>query len=83
MDDNWRIDRSHSFVLFSVRHLVISRVRGKFTRWRVDLRLDPDDPERSSVSVRIDARSIETGEPKRGEHLRSADFLDVEQHPEI
>jgi polyisoprenoid-binding protein YceI len=80
---SWKIDPSHSAIQFSVRHMVISKVRGAFTRWTGELAFDADQPAASAVSVRIDASSIETHEPKRDEHLRSADFFDVAVYPEI
>jgi polyisoprenoid-binding protein YceI len=79
----WNIDPSHSSLQFAVRHMVISKVRGQFSRWEGALDLDPASPEGGKVSVKIDAASINTHEPKRDEHLRSADFFDVEKFPEI
>jgi polyisoprenoid-binding protein YceI len=81
--ETWAIDTSHSAVRFSVRHLVISRVHGRFARWRGLLEIDEARPERSRVEAVIQAASIDTGEEQRDAHLRSADFLDVERHPEI
>ncbi len=79
----WNIDTAHSGVQFSVRHMVISKVRGAFERWQGVIDFDEKEPSASKVSVRIDATSIDTREPKRDEHLRSADFFDVEKYPEI
>ena len=79
----WKIDASHSSVLFSVRHLVISRVRGAFTRWQGTIQFDEEAPLSSKVSVQIEAGSIDTNEPKRDAHLRSTDFLDVERYPTL
>ncbi|HXN34324.1 MAG TPA: YceI family protein, partial [Polyangiaceae bacterium] len=79
----WNIDTGHSSIHFAVRHLVISRVRGAFDRWRGTVDYDARNPEASKVSVQIDSASIDTREPKRDEHLRSADFLDVEHHPAL
>jgi polyisoprenoid-binding protein YceI len=79
----WQIDPAHSAAHFSVRHLMISNVRGEFTKVSGNAVLDPSDPSKSSVEVVIDAASIDTREPQRDEHLRSADFLDVANHPTI
>lgn len=79
----YTIDPAHSNVEFSIRHLVIARVRGRFTRFTGELELDPDDVTRSRVSAEIEVASISTNEDKRDAHLRSADFFDVESHPLI
>jgi polyisoprenoid-binding protein YceI len=81
--ETWNIDPSHSGIGFSVRHMVIARVRGRFGQWSGVIDLDESDLSRSSVKVRIDAASIDTKEPRRDEHLRSADFFDVANHPEL
>ena len=79
----WNIDTSHSGVHFTVRHMVISKVRGAFGRWSGKIEFDAENPERSSVTAKIEADSIDTREPKRDAHLRSADFFDVEKFPLI
>ena len=79
----WQIDPTHSAAHFSVRHLMISNVRGEFTKVSGNAVLDPTDPSKSTIEVIIDATSIDTREPQRDEHLRSADFLDVANHPTI
>jgi polyisoprenoid-binding protein YceI len=79
----WNIDPAHSAAQFTVRHLVISRVRGTFERWQGAINFDPSQPEASKVSVRIEAASIDTHEPNRDQHLRSAEFFDVEKYPAI
>jgi polyisoprenoid-binding protein YceI len=80
----WNIDASHSNLQFSVRHLVITKVRGAFRSYRGTLELDDnDDLALARVDVSIDAASIDTAEPKRDEHLRSSDFLDVAAHPTL
>jgi polyisoprenoid-binding protein YceI len=79
----WNIDTSHSGVGFTVRHMVISKVRGAFERWQGVIDFDEQNPAASKVSVTIEAGSIDTREAKRDAHLRSADFFDVEQYPEI
>lgn len=79
----WAIDPAHSEIAFSVRHMMISTVRGHFTGVRGTAEFDPEDIESGSVSVEIDTDSIDTREETRDGHLRSADFLDVETYPTI
>jgi polyisoprenoid-binding protein YceI len=79
----WQIDPAHSAAHFSVRHLMISNVRGEFTKVSGSAVLDPSDPAKSTVEVSIDTSSIDTRELQRDEHLRSADFFDVANHPTI
>jgi len=79
----WQIDPAHSAAHFSVRHLMISNVRGEFTKLSGSAVLNPADPSKSTVEVIIQAASINTREPQRDEHLRSADFLDVANYPTI
>jgi len=79
----WDIDTVHSNVDFTVRHLVISKVRGRFTRWSGSLTLDDANPANSHVEVQIEAASIDTHEPQRDAHLRSADFFETEKHPQL
>jgi len=79
----WQIDTTHSGIGFSVRHLLVSKVRGRFTKWSGTLEIDDEQPQRSRVAVRIDAGSVDTNEPQRDAHLRSADFLDTATFPEI
>jgi polyisoprenoid-binding protein YceI len=81
--ERWEIDSSHSGIHFSVRHLVIARVRGQFSRWTGTLNVPGGDFTRASLEVVIDASSIDTGVADRDAHLRSADFFDVERYPEI
>ena len=77
----WNIDPVHSAIAFSVRHMVVSRTRGRFARWNGQIRFDPANPSASSVEVAIDAASIDTADAQRDAHLRSADFFDVERFP--
>lgn len=79
----WDFDLSHSSVNFHVRHLMVSKVHGRFQAWSGVLVLDDSDVTRSRVEVTIDAASIDTKEEKRDAHLRSADFFDAEHHPNL
>ena len=76
------IDRSHSEVAFQVRHL-LSRVRGRFTDFSGTIEFDQSNPQSSKVDVTIDAASIDTSDRDRDNHLRSADFFDVEKYPTL
>jgi polyisoprenoid-binding protein YceI len=79
----WKIDTSHSTIGFTVRHLVIAKVRGVFGTFSGELTIDDADVAKSAIKVDIDAASIDTKEEKRDAHLRSPDFLDVETFPKL
>ncbi len=79
----WALDGAHSSAHFTVRHMMISNVRGEFSRVSGNVLLDPVDVTRSQIEVHIETASINTREEKRDEHLRSADFFDVAKHPKI
>jgi polyisoprenoid-binding protein YceI len=79
----WQIDAAHSNVSFSVKHLMITTVRGRFADVRGSIRLDDSDLTRSFVDVEIATASIDTRAEQRDTHLRSADFLDVEKFPAL
>jgi polyisoprenoid-binding protein YceI len=79
---NWVIDPAHSEIHFIVRHMMISKVRGRFGEFSGSFTID-EVPERSCVDVVIKAASIDTGDPQRDGHLRSPEFLDAERYPEI
>src|ERR1700761_9297340 len=76
----WNIDPVHSEVGFSVRHVMISKVRGKFNGFSGSITV-AEDPLQSTVNAEIDATSITTGDEQRDNHLRSADFFEVDKHP--
>jgi polyisoprenoid-binding protein YceI len=78
----WTIDTAHSAVGAVARHLMVTKVRGRFTSFSGTVHV-ADPFEGSRVEVSIDASTIHTGQPQRDEHMRSADFLDVENHPTI
>nr|WP_275936612.1 YceI family protein [Labilithrix luteola] len=82
-NNDWNIDTAHTAINFSVRHMVISKVRGRFAKYSGTIRLDDGDVTRSSVDVSIDASSIDTGVADRDTHLRSPDFFDVENFSEL
>ncbi len=78
----WVLDEAHTTVGFSAKHMGLSTVRGLFTRFTADVELDdPNDPSTVRGRVEIDTSSIDTGNETRDEHLRSADFFDVERYP--
>ena len=77
----WKIDLGHSQVNFSVRHLMITTVRGVFARFDGEIKLDPTNFSTASVDLRIDVSSLNTGETQRDEHLQREDFFDAQQFP--
>ncbi len=76
----WQIDPVHSQIGFSARHMMVSKVRGHFETFDGTL-VTAEDPAQSTVTANIDLRSITTSQAQRDEHLRSADFFEVEQYP--
>ncbi|MCY9782887.1 YceI family protein [Nocardiopsis sp. EMB25] len=78
----WSIDPTHSVVGFSVRHMMVSKVRGRFEKFDATLTV-PEDPAKASVVATIDAGSINTDNADRDNHVRSADFFHVDTHPEF
>jgi polyisoprenoid-binding protein YceI len=76
----WTVDLTHSSVGFTVRHLVVSKVRGKFGKFDATLVVAPD-PLQSTVEATIDLASIDTGDDGRDNHVRGGDFFDIEQFP--
>lgn len=79
----WQIDKSHSSVAFSVDHLGFSNVHGVFRDFDAVVDFDPESMETASVAFTIQAGSVDTYWEARDEHIRGADFLDTESHPEI
>src|ERR1019366_4112458 len=77
----WQIDPAHSAAHFSARHLMIANVREDFSKISGSAVLDPADPTRSTVEVSVETATINTREPQRDEHLRSALFFDVVKYP--
>src|SRR5881227_1399512 len=80
---SWEIDATHSQATFSVKHMMISTVRGHFEVLSGKLHIDEDHPDNSWVEAEVDAASINTRDARRDGHLRSPDFFDVEQYPKI
>jgi len=81
--ETWQIDPVHSSIHFTIRHFVISKIHGRFTKWGGTAQLDEQAPESSHVDIHIDVASLDTNDPKRDGHLKTADFFDVERYPEI
>ena len=79
----WTFEPGHTAAGFTARHMMVTNVRGHFKDVHGSLVFDAEDPLKSSVEVTIDARKIWTGDQARDDHLRSADFLDAENFPEI
>jgi polyisoprenoid-binding protein YceI len=77
----WAIDGVHSSIGFTVRHMVVSKVRGRFTRWGGTIAMDERDPTGARVRIDIEPASVDTGVEQRDNHLRSPDFFDVERYP--
>jgi polyisoprenoid-binding protein YceI len=79
----WFIDPSHSQATFSVKHMMVSTVRGRLGKLNGRLEFDPAHPEHATFEVAADVGAIDTGDPKRDAHLRSADFFDASTYPSI
>jgi polyisoprenoid-binding protein YceI len=81
MKNTYQIDAAHSHVQFSVRHLMVSNVRGTFSGVTGTVSYDPDKPAETTIDATIDVNSVNTNDEKRDGHLKSADFFDVAQYP--
>lgn len=79
----WQVDLAHTQVFFAIRHLGISLIRGNMRIAEAELSLDEQRPEDSRITVLLDAASLDTKDATRDGHLKSADFLNVEQFPHI
>jgi polyisoprenoid-binding protein YceI len=78
----WSVDKAHTEVNFTVKHF-FTPVNGSFDKWDIDLQYDPEHPEKSTVTATIDIASVNTGNEKRDNHLRSGDWFEVESHPSM
>jgi polyisoprenoid-binding protein YceI len=77
----WTIDTAHTEINFSVRHMMISNVRGQFQKFSGTIDFDETNPTNSIVSIQIDVSSINSRDEKRDAHLKSPDFFDAKKHP--
>ena len=76
----WQVDPAHSAVTFTARHMMVAKVRGRFTDFSADIVI-ADDPLQSTVNATVQMASIATGDSGRDDHLRTNDFFDIENHP--
>ena len=79
----WAADPTHSEILFKVKHLMITNVKGEFRKFNADVVTEGTDFTKASIKATIDASSVFTNEDKRDGHLKSGDFFDVEKYPEL
>lgn len=79
----WQVDYAHSTISFWARHMMISKVRGTFNKFSAEVSFDENNPENTTVSVEIDAGSIQTRNDQRDGHLKSPDFLNIAEYPNI
>lgn len=80
---DYTIDTAHSRTGFVARHAMVTKVRGAFNEWEGSAHIDGENPANSSVKVTIQAKSIDTRNSQRDDHLRSNDFFEMDEHPEI
>lgn len=80
---NWVLDPSHTLLEFTVKHMMFTNVKGRFAQVAGTVVADPTDMTTAEISVEADAASVDTREPQRDGHLRSADFFDVEKFPKL
>ena len=78
----WTLDPAHSEVSFTVKHMKISKVRGKFEKFETTI-VTAEDPKDSTIEAVIDVASVNTGQEARDNHLRTSDFFLVEEHPQL
>lgn len=80
---NWSIDPVHSSIDFSIRHMMIAKVKGTFDTFEAKVEADPEDLTSANIEFSVDLASVDTRSKDRDDHLRSADFFDVENHPKM
>jgi polyisoprenoid-binding protein YceI len=81
--ETWTADTAHSNVGFSVKHMMVSNVKGSFGKFTASVDGNPSDPASASISATIEVSSVDTREPKRDDHLRSGDFFDAAKFPQM
>ena len=81
--EKWKIDPMHSEVKFRAKHLLVSTVTGEFRKFNAEAETENDKFENAKIKFEADINSIDTREPKRDAHLKSADFFDAENHPKM
>lgn len=81
--EKWVIDPTHSELGFKIRHLMISNINGRFNDFDASIYTTGDDFQTAEIDCWVDVASIDTGSPDRDKHIKSADFFDVENHPQI
>lgn len=79
----WNVDKSHSTLEFSVKHMMISKVKGAFTDFDATVEADPTDLTDATIEFTVNLNSIDTRNEDRDNHLRSNDFFDIETHPKM
>lgn len=80
---NWQVDKSHSHINFTARHMMISKVRGEFTNYDLEVNFDENNPTATTVDVTIYTDSINTRDEQRDGHLRSPDFFNAGEYPTL
>src|SRR5882724_9812903 len=80
---SWQLDTGHTYIGFTGRHMMVATVRGEFEKFTGTVVFDEHDLTRSTVDIQIEAASVNTRNPQRDDHFRSADFFDVEHFPSI
>ena len=80
---SWQIDPAHSLIEFSVTHMMIAKVRGRFNNFSGLVELNESQPEKTSVDVEIDVESIDTRQQQRDDHLRNGDFFNIAEYPKM